>query len=113
MKPTDQDINIDRTVKKAAIGWFVPAALCLICVAFVALGKVELGNVLADYQTKDQAAKDKKESNDKIEQYSKQVSDMRDTLYLMDRKLDHLQYALDFAQEHNRLNSPKSKDAGP
>lgn len=113
MKTEDQSINIDRTVKKAAIGWFVPAALCLICVAFVALGKVELGNVLSDYQTKDQAAKDKKEYNDKLDAYARQVADMQSTLVLMDKKLDHLQYALDYAQEHNRLSSPKAKDASP
>jgi hypothetical protein len=111
---TDQDINIDRMVKKSAIGWFVPAALCLICVAFVALGKVELGNVLSDYQTKEQAAKDKKEYGDKLDSYARQVADMQSTLTAMDKKLDHLQFALDFTQDRPaRLSSPKTKDAGP
>ena len=114
MKTTeDQDINIDRTVKKAAIGWFVPAAMGLIFVALLTLGRVQVQAMLKDYQTKDQAAQDKKDYNDRLDIYVRQISDMQSTLVLMDKKLDHLQYALDFAQEHNRLLSPKAKDTGP
>jgi late competence protein required for DNA uptake (superfamily II DNA/RNA helicase) len=113
MKTTDE-INIDRTVKKAAIGWFVPAALCVVCIALLTLGRVQVQGMLAGYVTKEQAAQDKKEYNDRLDVYARQISDMQATLMAMDKKLDHLQYALDFAQDRPvRLNSPKTKDTGP
>lgn len=114
-----EDINVPRVMKKEAIRWVVPAGLALICLCLVIAARVQVQDMLVNYQTKEQAEKDKKESDIKIEgiqnqiaAYSKLIADQQATLIVMDKKLDHLQYVMEFAQEHNRLSGPKAKD-GP
>lgn len=113
----NDEINVERTVKKETIRWFVPAALGLVCLALIALSRVQVQGMLADYQTKAQAAQDatvaaaKFDSmQNQISVYAKQVADLQATLILMDKKLDHMQFALDYGRDNNRLNSPRQKD---
>ncbi len=117
-EPIDTPINIEKQVKKSAVGWLVPALLGIMFLGLAALAKSQVSNMLLDYQTNKQAISDRVELQHQaevsraqlqgqIDAYRAQVSDMQTTLIIMDKKLDHLQYVWDYAQQHGRLASPK------
>lgn len=116
-----EEINVERTVKKETIRWFVPAAWGLICLALLALARLQVQGMLVDYQTKEKAEEERKVIDARFDSmqiqiagYSKQVADLYDKLNGMDKKLDHLQFALDYAHDQNViLKSPKAKDTNP
>lgn len=107
----DSDVNVPKTIKKTALNWLVTGLLAVLCLGVLALGRAQVSEMLVNYETKAQAEQRIMELNAKIDTYAKQVQDMRETLYLMDKKLDHLQFILDYNQEHGKpLLTPKQND---
>ncbi len=114
-----QEMDVGRTVKKATINWAVPLVLGILGLGFLALGREQVKAMLVDYQTKTQASQQVDFLSSRINEYEQQVtslrtevSALRDTLYLMDKKLDHLQFALDY-NSNNKAMSPKAKEQNP
>lgn len=100
------ELDIPKTVKKSAIGWIVPAFLMLICLGILAFSRAQVQDMLVNYQTKEQATQLEVEHNRKETTLQDQQAIMQNTLNSMDKKLDHLQFVLDY----NHSMSPKLKD---
>lgn len=97
-KDPDSDVNIPKTIKKTAVSWLVAGLLMVLCLGVLALGDARVDDKLKNYATTEQ-----------LNSYAKQVKDMQETLGVMDRKLDHLEYVLEYNQEHNKVLSPKQQ----
>lgn len=107
---TTEPLNVPKVIKKSAITWVVPAALGLICLGLVALSKAEVAEMLKDYQTKDQATVDRKDCQDRLDVYIKQISILQDTVNMMDKKIDHLTFTVEWMQAHQpRTGTPKDQ----
>jgi hypothetical protein len=102
----DTPINVPKAMKKSVINWAIPFTLGLIGLGFLALGKAQVNGMLSDYQTKSQATADRNDINKRVDEYTKQMDDMRATLYLMDKKLDHLEFIINYNQEHGKVINP-------
>ncbi len=108
-KDPETPINVSKTVKKSAIGWAVPAILILICLGFVALAKSEARDMMKDYMPKDEADRIHAGYERRLNECYAQIESLKDKLDSMDKKLDRVQYILEFNQGRPLL-SPKQKD---
>jgi len=109
----DTPINVPKVAKKEVIRWAVPALITLVLMAFLALVKMEAAEMLKAYKTIDAAKQDHDIITSRVNDYATQVGKMQETLYLMDKKLDHLQDEFDYNVRDPRVLTPKMKDATP
>lgn len=111
MRPQSDNLDLERTVKKSATNWIVTTGLIVIGLGTLALGRAQVQSMLEGYQTKEQARQLEVEHNSKEDRLQNEVQTLQDTLNIMDKKLDHLQYAIEYSQDQQgRLRTPKQKD---
>lgn len=111
MRPQSDNLDLERTVKKSATNWIVTTGLIVIGLGTLALGRAQVQSMLEGYQTKEQARQLEVEHNSKEDRLRNEVQTLQDTLNIMDKKLDHLQYAIEYSQDQQgRLRTPKQKD---
>lgn len=107
-------MDLEKTVKKSAMNWVVTTGLILISLGTLALGRAQVQSMLDGYQTKEQAKELEVEHNTKEDRLQNEVQTLQETLNIMDKKLDHLQYAIEYSQDQQgRLRTPKQKDQQP
>lgn len=107
-RDSETPIDVKKVVTKSAIGWLVPTLLGVVCLGLLALGDARMQAMLTNYQTKEQATQLEKEHNSKEDRLQTQIENLQSTLDTIDKKLDHLQYVIEYAQEHNKLTGPKA-----
>ncbi len=107
----DTPINIQKTAKKAAIGWLVPFVLGIICYGFLALARAQ-GDKL--YEKKEDAAQVQQITVTRLNHDEEEIDVLKNTLASMDKKMDRLQYTVEYQQQQDHRNlSPKAKDQQP
>lgn len=109
-KDPDSDVNVPRTIKKTAVSWLVTGLLAVLCLGILALGRAQVSDMLRGYVTRDDMQSIRSSTDSRINDYARQLQEVQDTLRTMDKKLDHLQFVIDYNQGREKVLSPKQKD---